>query len=57
MFLFFFPISTAAGPRSAVVARFDTWSGHIPSFLLSLTQEGQLSVSGESMCTKHWLTT
>ena len=27
------------------------------SFLLPLIQEGQLSVTGESMCTKYWLTT
>ena len=26
------------------------------SFLLPLFQEGQLSVRGESMCTKYWLT-
>ena len=26
------------------------------SFLLLLFQEGQLSVTGESMCTKYWLT-
>ena len=26
------------------------------SFLLPLFQEGQLSVTGESMCTKYWLT-
>ena len=32
---------------------FDTRSGHILSFLLPLIQEGQLSVTGESMCTKH----
>ena len=25
-------------------------------FLLPLFQEGQLSVTGESMCTKYWLT-
>ena len=31
-------------------------SGHILSFLLPLFQEGQLSVTGESMCTKYWLT-
>ena len=31
-------------------------SGHILSFLLPLSQEGQLSVTGESMCTKYWLT-
>ena len=34
----------------------DTRSGHILSFLLPLFQEGQLSVTGESMCTKYWLT-
>ena len=33
---------------------FDTRSGNILSFLLF--QEGQLSVTGESMCTKYWLT-
>ena len=31
-------------------------SGHILSLLLPLIQEGQLSVTGESMCTKYWLT-
>ena len=36
--------------------RFKTWSGNILSFLLPLIQEGQLSVTGESMCTKYWLT-
>ena len=55
----------AAVPRSAVgrtpdsLVRgpgFDTLSGHILSFLLPLIQEGQLSVTGESMCTKYWLT-
>ena len=30
--------------------------GSILSFLLPLFQEGQLSVTGESMCTKYWLT-
>ena len=32
--------------------------GSIPilSFLLPLFQEGQLSVTGESICTKYWLT-
>ena len=29
---------------------------NILSFLLPLFQEGQLSVAGESMCTKYWLT-
>ena len=54
-----------AGPRSAVGTApdlevrgpgFDTRSGNILSFLLPLFQEGQLSVTGESMCTKYWLT-
>ena len=54
-----------AGPRSAVSSmsdsrargpEFDTWSSHILSFLLPLIQEGQLSVNGESMCKKYWLT-
>ena len=31
-------------------------SGNILSFLLPLFQEGQLSVTGESMCMKYWLT-
>ena len=31
-------------------------SGNTLSFLLPLFQEGQLSVTGESMCTKYWLT-
>ena len=35
---------------------FDTRSGNILSFLLPLFQEGQLSVTSESMCTKYWLT-
>ena len=35
---------------------FDTRSGKILSFLLPLFQEGQLSVTDESMCTKYWLT-
>ena len=35
---------------------FDTRSGHILSLVLPLIQEGQLSVIGESMCTKYWLT-
>ena len=29
---------------------------NVLSFLLPLFQEGQLSVTGESMCTKYWLT-
>ena len=47
-----------AGPHSAVCSAsnsgargpgFDTWSGHILSFILPLIQEGQLSVTGESI--------
>ena len=58
-------VSFRAGPRSTVGSApdssirgpgFDTRSGHILSCLLPLIQEGQLSVSGESMCTKYWLT-
>ena len=54
-----------AGPRSAIGREpdsyvrgpgFDIRSGNILSFLLPLFQEGQLSVTGESMCTKYWLT-
>ena len=53
-----------AGPRSAVDRAPDSQvrgpgfprSGHLLSFLLPLIQEGQLSVTGESMCTKYWLT-
>ena len=54
-----------AGPRSAIGRApdsyvrgpgFDTRSGNIFSFLLPLFQEGQLSVTGESMCTKYWIT-
>ena len=54
-----------AGPRSAISRApdsyvrgpgFDTRSGNILSFLLPLFQEGQLSVTGESMCMKYWLT-
>ena len=51
-----------AGPRSAIGRApdsevrgpgFDTPSGNILSFLFPLFQEGQLSVTGESMCTKY----
>ena len=47
------PDSQVKGPG------FDTRSGNILSFLLPLLplfQEGQLSVTGESMCTKYGLT-
>ena len=42
--------SRARGPE------FDTWSGRILSFVLLLIQEGQLSVTCESMFTKYLLT-
>ena len=54
-----------AGPRSTIGRApdsqvrgpgFDTRSANILSFLLPLFEEGQLSVTGESMCTKYWLT-
>ena len=54
-----------AGPRSAIGRApdsyvrgpgFDTRSDNILPFLLPLFQEGQLSVTGESMCKKYWLT-
>ena len=54
-----------AGPRSAVGSAsdsrargpgFDARSGHILLSLLLLIQEGQLSVTGKSMCLKYWLT-
>ena len=35
---------------------FNTRSGNILSLLLPLFQEGQLSVTGKSMCVKYWLT-
>ena len=53
------------GPRSAIgrapdsLVRgpvFDTRSGNILPLLLPLFQEGQLSVTGESICTKYWFT-
>ena len=45
-----------AGPRSSIVGQLTRKSGNILSFLLPLFREGQLSVTGESMCTKYWLT-
>ena len=42
--------------RKSEVLGFDTQSGHILWFLLPLIQEGQLPVTGESMCTKYCLT-
>ena len=34
---------------------FDTRSGHLLSFLLPLTEEGQLLITGESKCSKFRL--
>ena len=51
--------SSVVGNASDSRARdsgFDTRFGHTLSFFLSLIQEGQLSVTGGSMCTKYWLT-
>ena len=54
-----------AGLRSAVGSASDsrargpgfvTRSGHILPFLFPLIQEGQLSDTSESMCTKYWFT-
>ena len=48
-------VGSVSDPR-AKGSGFDTRSGHILSFLLPLIQERQLSVTGESVCTKYWLT-
>ena len=48
-------VSGASDSRARGVG-LDIRSGHLLSFLLSLVQEGQLSVTGERMCTKYWLT-
>ena len=62
--LFLGRLRPLAGPRSPIGRAsdlqvrgpgFDTRSGNIHSFLL-LFQERQLSVTGESMCRKYWLT-
>ena len=42
--------------RKSEVLGLDTRAGHILSFHLPLIQEEQLPVTGESMCTKYWLT-
>ena len=42
--------------KSGVLGSIPGLHGHILSFLLPLIQEGQLSVTGKSMCTKYWLT-
>ena len=50
------PLAPTAQTATRLLYLFDTRSGNILSFLLPLFQEGQLSVTGESMCTKYWLT-
>ena len=50
------PITTRKLDSRARGPEFDTWSGHILSFLLPLIQEGQVSVTGESLNTSHWFT-
>ena len=51
------PVSQLLKEKPGRVAQ---WVGHLTrnilSFLFPLFQEGQLSVTGESMCTKYWLT-
>ena len=56
-----FSMRNKAGPRRAVDMATDSSArspgfSHKLSYLLPLIQEGQLSVTGESMCTKYWLT-
>ena len=48
------PVGSVSGSR-ARDSGFDSPSGHILSFLLPLIQKGQLSITGENMCTKYWL--
>ena len=47
--------STVGSPSDSrdIVPRFNTWFSHILPFLLLLIQEGQLSVTGESMHIVH----
>ena len=54
VFAHFLCVKNAKTP--SIWSSVDTRSGHILSFLLPLIQEGQLSVTGENMCTKYWLT-
>ena len=46
-------VAQSVGHRGA---GFDTRFGHILLFLLLLIQKGKLSATGESICTKYWLT-
>ena len=48
-------VSSASDPRAKGPSRFDTWSCRILLYLLPQIQEGQLSVTGGSMCMKYWL--
>ena len=48
-------VGNASVPRTRDSV-FDTRSGHILSVVFPLIQEGQLSVTGQSMCTKYGLT-
>ena len=43
-------VGSASGPRVRSLG-FDTRSGHLLSYLLTQLKQGQLSVTGESMCT------
>ena len=46
-------VAGSASASRAIGPGFNTRSGHILSFLRPLIQEGQLAVTGESMCTKY----
>ena len=43
-------------PRTSSIVQIIFNFGPLRPVLLPLFQEGQLSVTGESMCTKYWLT-
>ena len=43
--------------KNALYLELCTGIGHILQFLITLVQEGQLSVIGNSMYTQYWLTT
>ena len=44
------------GPITLYMSVYMLTSFHVINNVLPLFQEGQLSVTGESMCTKYWLT-
>ena len=56
MDLFVWAAESAISRFAATLYILGSWSGHILLFLLPLIQEGQLSVTGESICTRYWLT-